>query len=71
MKREAEGTAEVAKTLVAKKLRTGEIAVWDDTQKAIILIGRAGPDGHAIARIIHGSTLKALEAAMGDVVVLV
>lgn len=60
-----------AKQLVAKKLRTGEIAIWDDTEKSVVLVSFPGGEGHAVARVLRGQTLKALDEALGDVVVLV
>jgi hypothetical protein len=58
------------KGLTAKKLRTGEIAVWDDAERAIVLVSPPTKEGTAGARIIKGATLKALEEALGDVIVL-
>jgi hypothetical protein len=60
--------------LIAKKLRTGELAIWDPKERAIVLIDpttKQASEGIATARIIKGATLKALEEALGDVVVLI
>ncbi|HEX7317050.1 MAG TPA: hypothetical protein VF297_24335 [Pyrinomonadaceae bacterium] len=57
--------------LVAKKLRTGEVAIWDQSERAIILVSPPTKEGALSARIIKGATLKALEEALGDVVVLI
>ena len=59
--------------LVAKKLRTGEIAIWDSKERAIVIISstKETKESTTTARIIKGSTLKALEEALGDVVVLI
>jgi len=64
-------TSRPTQELTAKKLRTGEIAVWDDTERAIVLISPPTREGAATARIIKGATLKALEEALGDVIVLI
>jgi hypothetical protein len=60
-----------AKELTAKKLRTGEIAIWDDAERAIVLVSTPTKDGAVGARIIKGATLKALEEALGDVILLI
>lgn len=58
-----------AKDLVAKKLRTGEVAVWDGDLKQVIIVAQSqhGPT----VRVISGATLKSLEKALGDIVMLV
>jgi hypothetical protein len=58
-----------AKDLVAKKLATGEIAIWDETERLVILLSQTEKDPSV--RIISGATLIALEAALGSIVVLV
>lgn len=59
------------KNLVAKKLRTGEIAVWDADTKSIFLT--ATPEGSTtvVTRVISGASFRALEEGLGDVIVLV
>ena len=57
--------------LTAKKLRTGEIAVWDGEDKAVILVNPDVKEGTGVVRVLKGDTLKALEEALGDVVALV
>jgi len=51
--------------LVAKKLRTGEIAVWDQEAKSIILLAAPGKEDTLTARLIRGATLKALVLQRG------
>lgn len=63
-------TPRLAKELTAKKLRTGEFAIWDNDEKAIILVSSPNNEGIAGARIISGATLKSLEEALGDIIVL-
>jgi hypothetical protein len=58
--------------LTAKKLRTGEIAIWDSTTKSVILLSPVdGEKSTAFARVITGASLKALEEALGEVIQLV
>lgn len=58
-----------AKDLVAKKLTTGEIAIWDETERLVIIVSHKEKDPSV--RIIRGATLKALEASLGSIVMLV
>lgn len=62
---------EQTKELVAKKLRTGEIAIWDSESGSVILIASPGKEGTITARIIRGASFKALEESLGDVIGLV
>jgi len=55
--------------VVAKKLRTGELAVWDPQERAIVLVSTSG--GTPSARVIKGATFKALTEVLGSVVVLI
>ncbi len=57
--------------VTAKKLRTGEVAVWDPSSKSILLVDKPGKASTGSVRIIKGSTFKALEEALGDITVLV
>ncbi len=59
------------KELVAKKLRTGEIAVWDPTTKSVMLLSKPGKETVISARIISGASFHAMNEALGDVIVLV
>jgi len=56
--------------LVAKRLRTGEIAVWDGGSRSIILLAEPGREGTITARVIRGASFKALEQSLGSIVVL-
>lgn len=56
--------------LVAKKLRTGEIAIWDHSTKSIILLSPPGKESTVVARVIKGASFKALQEGLGSIVVL-
>ena len=64
-------SAQSSKDLVAKRLRTGEIAVWDPESRSVILIAHHKEGGTPSVRLIRGAELKALEEALGQVIVLV
>jgi hypothetical protein len=55
---------------IVKRLRTGELAVWDPSQKAIVLLPPLTKDVTQTARVIRGASLKALQESLGDVIVL-
>ena len=62
---------EAHKELVAKKLRTGEIAVWDPESRSIVLISQPSREGKVEARAISGAAFRALEEELSAIVVLV
>ena len=58
--------------LVARKLRTGEIGIWDPDNHVIILIPAPSPgESTVVARVIAGGSFVALQEILGDVVVLI
>lgn len=57
-------------TLIAKRLRTGEIAVWDPDTRSIILVAVPKKEGTVMARIVTGRSFAALQEVLKDVVVL-
>jgi hypothetical protein len=57
--------------VVVKRLRTGELAVWDGESKELILIRRARETSEATVRVIRGDEFHALQEAMRGIVVLV
>jgi hypothetical protein len=61
---------EAAADIVAKRLRTGEIAVWDPDSRSLILIDAIASEKVVSARVIRGGEFKALEESLGAIVVL-
>jgi hypothetical protein len=57
--------------LTARKLRTGEVAIWDPDERAVVLVSQITEHGTTTARVLRGATLKALEEALGDLIVLI
>jgi hypothetical protein len=63
-------TEENRDQLVAKRLRTGDIAVWDAQGRRVILISSLKEEGSASVRIVRGAELKALDEALGSIIFL-
>lgn len=55
--------------VVAKRLSTGEIAVWDASRR-IMIIANADEKKESL-KVIRGKTLQEIERQLGHVVVLV
>ncbi len=63
-------TEESREQLVAKRLRTGDIAVWDAKARRAILISSLKEGESGSVRVIRGAELKALDEAFGSIIVL-
>ena len=55
--------------LVAKRLATGEIAVWDATRRVVMIIN--ADEKKESLKLLRGKTLKEIEKQLGGIVVLV
>jgi len=58
-------------TLTARRLRTGEIAIWDAHDKSLIIVSRGSHSGGITATELKGASFHAISKMLGGVIQLI